>query len=249
VIKVKTGKQVSVILMMALLAVSYLGSARAQTSEKVSKVFFDTSIVELRIQVNATVQARPGENITVLFVLTIGPDVAEINVRYFNLSIIGFLNGTYSTLLKSVQINQLTLDNVTPSYARNYTFPIPEWVSGKTYGQIALSHNATYPPHEEPGGIVTTTTVPNTSVCGFYMTDIENVYLENLQQNYQRLNQSYTQLQRNYTQLQENLTDALHGNSNSLDSARTVITVLMITTIFFVATTLYLVIRKPKEPW
>jgi hypothetical protein len=245
----KTGRQVSVIFTMVLLALSYLGNVRAQASTEALEGFLDTPVLGVRIQVNATAQARPGENITVVLVLTAEPEVTEIKVQYFNLSIIGFLNGTYSTLMKSVYDANFSLDSGSRSYSRNYTFAIPEWVSGKAYGQITLSHWATY--QLQTGSVInnTITVYNNASVCGFYMTDVENVYLESLQQNYQQLNQSYTQLQQNYTQLQKNLTDALRGNSNSLDSARTVITVLMITTIFFVATTLYLVIRKPKEPW
>jgi hypothetical protein len=208
----------------------------------------------VRIQINATGQARPGENITVVLVLTAEPDVLEIKVQDFNLSITGFLNGTSSILMTSAHDANFSLDSGTGPYARNYTFPIHEWVSGKVYGQITLSDWATY--QLKSGPITQYTAYNNASVLGFYMTDVENVYLESLQQNYQQLNQSYTQLQKNYTQLQENytqvqknLTDALRGNSNSLDSARTVITVLMVTTIFFIATTLYFVIKKPKEPW
>jgi hypothetical protein len=230
-----------------LLAFGYLGNVRAQGSQGTLEGFLDTPFLGARIQVNATAQARPGENITVVLVLTSEPDVVEINVQDFNLTIIGFLNGTFGTLMKSVYISNFSLGSGTLSYARNYTFSIPEWVSGKAYGQITMSDNATY--QLTSGAIRLYTIDYNASVCSFYMTNVENVYLENLQQNYQQLNQSYTKLQLNYTQLQKNLTDALRGNSNSLDSARTLITVLMITTIFFVATTLYLVIKKPKEPW
>jgi hypothetical protein len=232
-----------------LLAFSYLGNVRAQGSQTASESFLDTPVLGVRIQVNATTQARPGQNITVILALTAEPDAAKIKVQYFNLTIIGFLNGTYSTLMKSAYDANFSLDSDSPSYERNYTFPIPEWISGKAYGQITLSHWATYQLQTSSVINNTITVYNNASVCGFYMTDVENVYLEELQQNYQQLNQSYTQLNYNYTQLQKNLTDALRGNTNNLDSARTVITVLMITTIFFVATTLYLVIRKPKEPW
>jgi hypothetical protein len=245
----KMSGQISAVLAIMLLGLSCLGSVRAQVSEGVLKGFLDTPVLGVRIQVNATAQGRPGENITVILVLTAESDVAEIKVQYFNLSIIGFLNGTYGILMKSAYAESFSLDGGSRSYTCNYTFVIPEWVSGKAYGQITLSHWATY--QLQTSSIInnTITVYNNASVCGFYMTDVENVYLENLQQDYQQLNQSYTQLQQNYTQLQKNLTDALRGNSDSLDSARTVITVLMITTIFFVATTLYLAIKKPKEPW
>jgi len=250
----KMANQIFVFLTIMLLGLSYLGNVRAQGSEGTLQGFLDTSVLGVRIQVNATGQSRPGQNITVILVFAALPGVSEIKVQQFNLSVTGFLNGTSNTLLESTYGGNFSLDNGPQSY--NYTFPIPEWVSGKTYGQITLSHWATY--QQQFGSVVnnTITVYNNASACGFYMTDVENVYLENLQQNYQQLNQNYTQLhenytelQNNYTQLQKNYTDALHGNTNNLDSARTVITVLMITTVFFVATTLYFVIRKPKESW
>jgi hypothetical protein len=234
-------------LTILLLAFGYLGNVRAQESQGALEGFLDTPFLGVRVQVNATAKARPGENITVALTLTTEPNVVKIEVQDLNLSIVGFLNGTYSILMKSVHDSNFSLDIGTPSYARNYTFTIPEWVSGKACGQITLSDWVTY--HLSSGPITQYTTYNNASLLGFYMTDVENVYLQNLQQSYQQLNQSYSELQLNYSQLQKNLTDALRGNSNTLGSARTLITVLMITTIFFVATTLYLVIRKPKEPW
>jgi hypothetical protein len=241
-----------------LLAFSYLGNVRAQQPEEALESFLDTSALGVRIQVNATAQARPGDNVTVMLVLTtqtVDPPT-EVDVENLSLSILGFLNGTYGTPLGSpIQDGNFTLSTTPRSY--NSTFTVPAWVTGKIYGEIKLAHTAYW------GPLGVNTTKLGGLVWGFYMTDVENVYLEELQQNYQQLNQTYTQLNYSYTklnynftqlnynyaQLQKNLTDALQGNSNSLDSARTVITVLMITTIFFIATTLYFVIKKPKEPW
>jgi len=41
----------------------------------------------------------------------------------------------------------------------------------------------------------------------------------------------------------------LQGSSNELGNTRMAVGILAITTVFFVATTLYLVMRKPKESW
>jgi hypothetical protein len=64
------------------------------------------------------------------------------------------------------------------------------------------------------------------------MTHVENVYLANLQA-------QYDQLQQNYTTLEGRLTE--------LDNTRSAVAVLAITSIFFVATTLYMMMRKPKD--
>jgi len=42
---------------------------------------------------------------------------------------------------------------------------------------------------------------------------------------------------------------SLKGSSNELGNTRTAVGILAVTTVFFVATTLYLVMRKPKESW
>jgi hypothetical protein len=41
----------------------------------------------------------------------------------------------------------------------------------------------------------------------------------------------------------------MNGNLGELDNTRRLTTVLAITTVLFVATTVYLVMRKPKEIW
>jgi hypothetical protein len=216
-----------------ILGFSFFGNVRGQVQQESSEAFLDFAAFGLRIQVNATAQARPTENITVILVLT---SLTEVHINYFNLSIFGFLNGTDRILMANKSDVDFWLNST--SYSYNWTFTVPEWVSGKTYGDIRMAHLAIYGPakidYEE-------------FPCGFYMTDVENVYLEELQSELNNLTQKYEQLNQSYIELQQNLTDALRGNANSLDSARTVITALLITTVFFVATTLYLVIRKPRE--
>jgi hypothetical protein len=41
----------------------------------------------------------------------------------------------------------------------------------------------------------------------------------------------------------------LKGSSNELGNTRMAVAILVVTTVFFVATTIYLVMRKPKEYW
>jgi len=139
----------------------------------------------------------------------------------------------------------------------NRTFPVPEHVWDTTYGEIVLTYSAKYE-------IVTVDFDKLT--LGFTMTHVKNVYLEELQnkldslkEKYQLLNNSYWQLNGTYWQLNatyESLNQTfweLQQNYTSLkgstDNTRTAATVLAITTVFFVATTIYMVMRKPKEYW
>jgi hypothetical protein len=63
----------------------------------------------------------------------------------------------------------------------------------------------------------------------------------NLNGDFEQLNNTYWELQANYT--------SLTGNLGELDNTRRLSTILGVTTAFFVATTVYLVVRKPKEIW
>ena len=62
-----------------------------------------------------------------------------------------------------------------------------------------------------------------------------------LKDTYEQLNQTYWGLRLNYTDLQGSVTD--------LDNTRRLAAVLGVTSVFFVVTTIYLVIRRPKESW
>ena len=89
--------------------------------------------------------------------------------------------------------------------------------------------------------------------AGFTMTVVKNTYLEGLKKQladlnstYLQLNSTYTQLNQTYWELREKY-NATAGSVNDLDSTRRAAVVLAITTMIFVASTIYLVIRKPRE--
>jgi hypothetical protein len=218
------------------------------------KTFFDSEIPGIKIQVNATTETQPSQNITAT--LNLKPQTT-VEVTYFNLSVFGFINGTYKTLMANITDSDFSLYTTSKEYA--CTFKVPEQVWGVTYGEIVLTYSAKY-------GVVTINLEKLT--CGFTMTNVENIYLKNIEEEFKaltntfklfnqtfwesfqmnlsaenlaRLNQTYWELQQNYT--------ALRGNLNELGNTRMAVGILAVTTVFFVATTLYLVMRKPKESW
>jgi hypothetical protein len=221
-------------LVIIVLAFSVVRSINAQTEQNGMQTFLDSTAFGLRIQANATAEVLPNENITVTMTL-IGQ--TEVQVKYLNLSVFGFLNGTDRILIANRSDVDFPVNDTSWSY--NCTFDVPEWVSGKAYGEIRLAHSAKYGP----------VTVNNDGlVCGFYMTNVKNVYLQGLEQQLNDLKQKYEQLNQTYGELERNFT-ALQETAGELDNTRRVTAVLGITTVFFVATTLYLVFRRPKEYW
>lgn len=103
---------------------------------------------------------------------------------------------------------------------------------------------------------------PHAYSPSFSATLIRNVYLEDLEQQlknlneslrslnntYWRLNSTYVQLNQTYWNLQRKY-NSTQTNAEDLYNARRVTVILGITATFFVASTVYLIIRKPREYW
>ena len=239
---------VTSIFVMLILALTLVKSTTAQTPSENMKTFFDSTIPGIKIQVNATAETRPTENITVMLSMK---GLGDVYIEYFNLSIFGFLNGTYKVIMANITDNNFSLKNILKEY--NCTFKVPEQVWDVTYGEILLTYRAVL------GGLELR--FPQLTY-GFTMTHVENVYLKKLEndlkswiKSYQQLNNTYWQLNSTFEQLQQNYTEllqnytALQGSLNELGNTRMAVGILAVTTVFFVATTLYLVMRKPKESW
>ncbi|RJS78067.1 hypothetical protein CW707_01270 [Candidatus Bathyarchaeota archaeon] len=198
------------------------------------KPFLNSNIPGLNIQVNATAETLPSQNITVILKLSKLPEVKEVNMEHFNLSIFGFLYGKEKQLIANITGNTLKEYNV--------TFSVPENIWETMYGEITLTYDVKY---EGPFGSLTVN-YPDITV-GFTMTYVENIYLEQLKQIFHdQLGKDLTPENLNETLLEYK---QLKGSQNELGSTRVVIGILVITTVFFAATTLYLILRKPKEYW
>jgi len=210
--------------------------------------FLDSQIPGIRIQVNATSDTQPTKNVTATLNLI---SQTNVHVEHFNLQVFGFLNGTVKLSLANFTDNDFALNNASKPY--NVLVNVPDHVWGVLYGEVKLTYSASL------GGIELV--FPNI-VTGFTMTQVENTFLKNLETQVKNLNASYSrltemytnltsnfeQLNQTYWELQENYT-TMNGNLGELDNTRRLTTILAITTVLFVATTIYLIMRKPKEIW
>jgi hypothetical protein len=249
------------ILMVCILAIIFAltGTVRVQALNDEMETFFDSKLPYIEIQVNATAQTQPNENLTVVVNLE---TPADIGVQHFNLEVFGFINGTTELSMLNITDNNFFLNNTSKEYV-NSTY-VPNWVWGVTFGEITMTYNATV----ESFGQTIVTTFPDV-MNGFPMTQVENTYLEALEaQNtilqaqleslnesfqqltnlFQNLTNTFAQLNQNYTELYQNYTSA-KGSVGDLDNTQHVATVLAVTTIVFLVTTVYLVMRRPKEAW
>jgi hypothetical protein len=233
-------KRIGLIFILVILAFAPIRNIHAQASTENMKTFLDSKIPGIIIQVNATAETQPNQNITIMLSLK---RQTSIYMEYFNLSIFGFVNGTY----------KVPMANITDPYfpgpfgdsprQYNCTFPVPQQVWGITYGEITLTYNANYSIGGD-GSLL----LPYNLTFGFTMTQVENVYLKTIESQLKSLQALFMQLNETFWQLQQNYT-ALKGNLDELGNTRMAVGVLAVTTVFFVATTLYLVMRKPRESW
>ncbi|MDH5483439.1 MAG: hypothetical protein OEY22_11285 [Candidatus Bathyarchaeota archaeon] len=226
----KKPAKTSLTLIILTLIFAQICVVRSQESTEDLKTCLDSIFPGIKVQVNATGETQPAHNIT--FVLSLKQQT-EVYVEYFNFTIFGFLNGTDKVAMFNITDNNFPLGDSPKEYDGNFSVPEQAW--GITYGEITLNYTATY--IAEFGSLE----LPYKITLGFIMTNVENVYLRATEEQFRILNQTYWELLQNYTELQ--------GSIIELDSTRRLAVVLGITTVFFVAATLYVIMRKPREPW
>jgi len=241
----------TLILISALLNIA---GVQAQQEENM-ETFFDSSVPAIKIQVNATAETKPTQNITFSLSL-IGQ--GDVFVKHFNFTIYGFLRGQNKTSLYSIPDGNFTLAN--KQYQR--TFRVPENVWDVTYGEITLAYTVEYTVGQ--GKLI----MPYNITVGFSMTRIENVYLKSLEEQLANLhdvldglNQTFIEcfgknltvdellsLNQTYWQFKHEY-ESLKGAKSELDNVRTAMVFLAVVAVFFAATTAYLVFRRPKSYW
>jgi hypothetical protein len=238
--------KLSFIISIFILTIAPFINVKAQTSTDNMETYFDSTIPGLRIQVNATVETQPTQNVSVILKMIA---LLNVSVKYLNLSIVGFSDGKNETLIGNMgNGTSFALQSVS-SEIFNGTFTVPENVWGVTSGKLTL----TYSTKTESGGVNETKDYPPFSI-GFTMTYVENVYLESMEELLQNLNSTFREsfdmnlTLNNLARLNETYT-GLQGSAGDLDNTRRVVAILAVTTVFFVATTVYLVMRKPREQW
>ncbi|MEM3728898.1 MAG: hypothetical protein QXF75_06880 [Candidatus Bathyarchaeia archaeon] len=204
-------------------------TAKVQGQEDI-ETFFDSKIPGITIQVNATSQIQSNNNIT--FVISLAPETPakEIEITSLIFHIYGFVNGTIKSEIYNKTFSDISLSNV---WKHNDTIFIPQQVYGAIYGEVNLTYIVKETFTIDNKKITIESFYPNT-IIGFSMTRVENVYLKMLEDEINRLKQEK---------------ESLSGIQNELNNTRTVVAILGVTTVLFLATTAYLVFRRPKTYW
>jgi hypothetical protein len=161
------------------------------------------------------------------------------------------------TVIRNIDYEKLQEDfkNLTENYSRLYDDFLNltarfESLNG-TYQELCVNHTQLQQNYTLLNGTYQELYMNNEQLQRNYTLlngTYQELYLNNtqLQGNYTLLNGTYQELCLNHTQLQQNY-DALKETVNQLDNTRQLAVILGATTVFLVATTLYLMTRKPKE--
>jgi hypothetical protein len=244
----KTLMKLALLFTFLSLVFTVISTGRVEAAQQQMETFYDSELPGIRIQINATSHALPSETITVSANLI---TQTNVTVDLFNVEIFGFVNGTMKTSIANMTDSYFKLDSDTRTHSA--VVFVPELVWGALYGQMTIRYSTNL------GGLLLS--LPSL-MSGFLMTQVENTYIENLETEVRNLNQSnndlnqsldnltanFEQLNRTYYELQKNYTSA-QGSAADLDNTRRLTAVLGIAAAFFVATTVYLAIRKPRESW
>ncbi|MGB9713544.1 MAG: hypothetical protein ACPLZC_01040 [Candidatus Bathyarchaeales archaeon] len=226
--------------------------AKAQTTSEM-ETFFQKEYAGLSIIVNATAETVPGGNLTTK--IWINCTAEGVTVECFNISLYGFKGGQEGLLLNYTCLLKNTSLNFNETRAFNLFIGVPPDVWGRTQAELYLQYSIGSDHFlREPA---------------FSLTNVRNTYYEKLQEDFMNLNETYWQtknkleelnqtyinlqqeyatLSQTYMELLQNYTK-LQGNIVELDNTRRLAVVLGVTTVFFLATTFYLVMRKPKQYW
>ena len=240
-------RKITVTILPTIFALSLILRSYAQENSG-TQIFYHHDEAGLITEVEAPANTEPGQKINVSVSFRCYAD--NLFIDYLYVLIYDFKSGQEKTLIKTITLveNGTGYDPETnKNYTQSYEVEIGKDAWDVTYGEISCQWKF--------GGH--TFYIYND---GFTMAYVRNIEMEKLMeqltnktqeynalsQNYTELNQTYTQLNQTYWDLKFNKTS---GTETQLDNTRIAMVIFIVTTVFFAATTLYLVTKKPKQYW
>ena len=233
-------RKITVAILSTIFALSLISKTCAQENGDI-QTFYDHDEAGLIIKVKAPANTEPGQTINVS--VSFHCYSQNLSISYLYVKMYDFKSGEEKILIETithveegVNYNPQVNENLT----RTYEVQIDKDAWDITYGEISCHWSL--PGHEY-----------YIRDDGFTMTYVRNVEMEKLIEQLENKTQDYDMLWQNYTQLNETYWD-LKGNETAgteveLGNTRVAMIIFIITTAFFAVTTVYLMIKKPREYW
>jgi hypothetical protein len=230
------------LVMLMLGAVTTIHDINADSSDQIHTYNYTPIPNDLTVEIKNPSEAYPNQtvnvNITIKALVNLTINHVAIEMYTFNDS--KFADVTYVDRESKVALFYGMLLNKTCN------FTIHGQASNVVYGKLILEWTKKGTEGWETIGKEPT----------FIMTYLRSSELEKLRDRVPELEEENVELKENVTDLNNTLTDLLNNLTDlknryegELTGTRSVIIILAVITVFFVATTAYLFIRKPKQQW
>lgn len=233
-------RKIIVAILLIIFALSLISKSYAQETSSIETFYYHDE-VGLIVKVDAPANAEPGQKINVS--ISFHCYAQNLSIIYLYVAIFDFRGGQEKILIETIErVEEGT--GYTPQFnetcTQTYEVEIGQDVWDIIYGEVSCQWKL-------PGGTF------YIRDDGFTMTCVRNVKMEQLTEQLTNKTQEYDTLWQNYTQLNQTYWD-LRGNETSgvraeLGNTRFAMIIFIITTVFFGASTLYLMVKKPREYW
>jgi hypothetical protein len=240
-LKVNVVATVAILIIASIFATTTLVHASEELQQ-----FFSEDYPGISLKAEATAETDPNENLTLK--ILINCTARGVKIDYLKLNVYGFAEGKEKTSLYSVQVLNNTALELDEIHEENFNISVPGNVWGYTLAEISVTYS------------IMDTLLPSI-YPSFPMTSVKNIYYEKLQLDYTSLKEFYDELNETFFEnFNMNLTSDslaslngtlkdLQGRLGELNNTRVAVGVLAIIAFFFVVTTLYLAMRRPKQYW
>jgi|YelNatPaOPRAMG01_1025707.scaffolds.fasta_scaffold43257_1 cell division protein ZapA (FtsZ GTPase activity inhibitor) len=239
--------KVNVLTTVAILIIaSIFTSATLVHASEELKEFFSKDYAGISLRAEATNETIPGGNLTLK--IWINCTARGVKIEHLSLNVYGFVEGKEKTLLYNAQVLNNTALELDEVRYENFNISLPVNVWGCALAEISVAYS------------IMDTPLPSI-YPSFPITFIRNIAYEELQKEYEELSEFCDELNETFFEnFQMNLTienlaklnntlKELQGRLGELNTTRVAVGVLAIIAFFFVITTLYLAVRKPKQYW
>jgi hypothetical protein len=221
-----------------------LPHARASGSDLIGS--YEYGLYNLKIHVENPPEAYPDQNVTLNMTAEASAKLAinSATIELYTLNSSTMNGEKFATIEFISYSNPLFLSGGQSPYKTSYDATVPTSAFNVIYGKLTL--NWTEMGTEESNTYTRQTT--------FVMASVYNPELERMRDLLPKLQIQNAIQRRNMTDMNDTLTQALNDLTDAknryegdMSNTRSVVTLLGITTVFFVATTVYLIMKKPKD--
>jgi len=221
-----------------------LPHARASGSDQTGS--YEYGLYNLKIHVENPPEAYPDQNLTINVTAEAS---AKLTINYTAIELYTLngstMNGESFAHIEFINYNNpLFLSGGQSSYKTSYNETIPASALNVVYGKLTLVW--TEMGTEESNAYTRQTTF---IVASVYSPELQRLtdLLPKLQKQNAILRRNVTDMNDTLAQTLNDLADAKNHYEGDIGNTRSVATLLGVTTVFFVATTAYLIMRKPKD--